>query len=128
MKRVGILTLYYKTYNFGAQLQAYALQKAIQMKGYECEQIRFIWSIEQTRFNYDTASVDQEAFEIFAQQIPHSRKIYTPENLDEANEEYDIFVCCSDQIWGIRESMPVYVLPQMLLSFVQKNKKKIAIF
>ncbi|EOS80737.1 hypothetical protein C817_01344 [Dorea sp. 5-2] len=125
MKRVGILTLYYKTYNFGAQLQAYALQKAIQMKGYECEQIRFIWSIEQTRFNYDTASVDQEAFEIFAQQIPHSRKIYTPENLDEANEEYDIFVCGSDQIWGIRESMPVYVLPQMLLSFVQKNKKKI---
>lgn len=126
MKRVGILTLFYKTYNFGAQLQAYALQKAIQRVGYECEQIRFVWSTEQTRFNYDMASIDRNAFEIFAQQIPHSRRIYTPENLDEANNEYDIFVCGSDQIWGVQKSMPIYVLPQMLLSFVQEDKKKIA--
>ena len=39
MKKVGILTLYYKTYNFGAQLQAYALQQAVEKLGYECEQI-----------------------------------------------------------------------------------------
>ena len=49
MKKVGILTLFYKTYNFGAQLQAYALQKAVESLGIPCEQIRFVWSKEDTR-------------------------------------------------------------------------------
>lgn len=126
MKKVGILTLFYKTWNFGAQLQACALQKVIQGLGYECEQIRFVWSREQTRLNYDTASIDQEAFERFAEQIPHSEKVYTPETLDEENEEYDIFVCGSDQIWGVKDSMPIYVLPQMALSFVRDGKRRIS--
>lgn len=125
MKRVGILTLFYKTWNFGAQLQALALQRVIQGLGYECEQIRFVWSREQTRLNYESASVDQEAFESFAGRIPHSRKVYTPETLDEANEEYDIFICGSDQIWGVKDSMPIHVLPQMAFSFVRGGKRRI---
>lgn len=126
MEKVGILTLFYKTWNFGAQLQACALQRVIQGLGYECEQIRFVWSREQTRLNYDAASIDQEAFERFAGQIPHSEKVYTPETLDEANEEYDIFVCGSDQIWGVKDSMPIHVLPQMALSFVRDGKRRIS--
>ena len=126
MKKVGILTLFYKTWNFGAQLQACALQRVIQRLGYECELIRFAWSHEQTRLNYETASVNQAAFEEFARQIPHSRRIYTSEDLNEANEEYDIFVCGSDQIWGVKDSMPMHVLPQMALSFVRDGKGKLA--
>jgi hypothetical protein len=41
MKRVGILTFYYKNYNFGGMLQAYALQHVIDKIGVQCEQICF---------------------------------------------------------------------------------------
>ena len=126
MKKVGILTLFYKTYNFGAQLQAFALQKAVESLGFACEQIRFAWSREETRLYYECASVSQDAFEEFAGNISHSREIYTPENLWEAEKEYDSFLCGSDQIWGVKGSMPEDVLPLMTLSFVGKNKKKIA--
>lgn len=126
MKKIGILTLFYKTYNFGAQLQAYALQKAVASLGFTCEQIRFAWSSEQTRIFYENASVDQEAFEEFARSIPHSKRVYTPEDLWEAEGEYDGFLCGSDQIWGVKNSMPDHVLPLMALSFVKDDKKKIA--
>ena len=126
MKKVGILTLFYKTYNFGAQLQAYALQKAVESLGIPCEQIRFVWSKEDTRGYYENVTVDQPAFEEFAARIPHSKRIYTPADLSEAEKEYDSFLCGSDQIWGVKDSMPEHVLPQMALSFVGKNKKKIA--
>lgn len=42
MKKVGILTLYYKNYNYGGQLQAYALQKTISKLGYSAQQISFV--------------------------------------------------------------------------------------
>lgn len=41
MKKVGIITMYYGSKNYGGVLQAYALQKAISNLGYECEQISF---------------------------------------------------------------------------------------
>lgn len=41
MKKVGIITMYYGSKNYGGVLQAYALQKAISKLGYECEQISF---------------------------------------------------------------------------------------
>ncbi len=40
-KKVGILTIYYKTINYGAMLQAYALVKAIESLGYDVEQITY---------------------------------------------------------------------------------------
>lgn len=43
MKKIGILTFYYKNYNCGGLLQAYALQKVIDcMDGYQSEQICFV--------------------------------------------------------------------------------------
>ena len=43
MKKIGILTFYYKNYNCGGLLQAYALQKVIDnMEGYQSEQICFV--------------------------------------------------------------------------------------
>lgn len=122
---IGILTLYYKTYNFGAQLQAYALVKALTKLGHKAEQIQFVWSKEQTRFFYER-SVNAFAFERFSNTIPHSAKVYTSENIHTCVEEYETFICGSDQIWGVKESMPWFVLPQMALSFVPDTKKKIA--
>lgn len=41
MKKVGIITMYYDSNNYGGVLQAYALQKIIEKLGYDCEQISF---------------------------------------------------------------------------------------
>lgn len=125
MKKVGILTLYYKTYNYGAQLQAYALTKVLNNMGFDAEQIRFAWSMEHTRIFYEN-NMNKYEFEQFSDSIPHSSTLYTPSDLHTCKDKYDAFVCGSDQIWGVKESMPWFVLPQMALSFVPDHKKKIA--
>jgi len=126
MKKVGIVTLYYKTYNYGAQLQAYALQKAIAKLGYNAEVIIFRWYKMQTEQYYRHISAgNSDKFIAFSKNIPHSKRIYTPENIHECADDYDIFVCGSDQIWGVNISMPIYVLPQITLSFVPDSKVKI---
>lgn len=48
MKKIGIITLYYKNYNYGGQLQAYALQKAIEKAGGQCEQVCVKYTGENT--------------------------------------------------------------------------------
>lgn len=126
MKRVGILTLYHKTYNFGAQLQAYALQKTIEGMGYACEQIRFIWSREETIEGYENASINQKKFAEFSNGIKHSRRIYNADNIADCVDDYDAFVVGSDQVWGVEHSMPLMKLPVMTLSFVPNEKVKIA--
>lgn len=126
MKKIGILTLYYKTYNFGAQLQAFALQKTIEKLGFECEQIRFNWCRQDTIESYFYASVDHASFAEFSNKIPHSEKIYDVDTIRECIEDYDAFICGSDQVWGVENSMPIYKLPVMALSFVPKEKLRIA--
>ena len=122
MKKVGILTLYYKTYNFGAQLQAYALQKYIEKQGYMCEIIRFKWSNEETIAGYENAKIDQAKFAEFSYGIKHTKRVYTAADIDECVDDFDIFVVGSDQIWGIENDMPLINLPIMCLNFLPKNK------
>ena len=52
MKKIGILTLYYKNYNFGGQLQAYALQRFLSKGQYNVEQIQFDY------FTYTESKLD----------------------------------------------------------------------
>ncbi|MDR1320545.1 MAG: polysaccharide pyruvyl transferase family protein [Gracilibacteraceae bacterium] len=124
MKKAGIMTLYYKTYNYGAQLQAYALQKAVQKLGYKCEQICYKWYDADIEHFYQSQSGNIGKFREFAFSIPHSPRIYSPENIHEAAAEYDVFICGSDQIWGVPASKPRYVAPHMTLSFVPDDKVK----
>ncbi len=125
-KKVGILSLYYRTYNYGAQLQAYALCKVISSMGYDCEQIQFAWSRIQTQISYENYSIDKKAFEEFYLKIPHSEEVYFPENILKSNHHYSHFVCGSDQIWGAEKSMPLYTLPIMSLGFANEDKVRIA--
>jgi len=41
MKKIGILTMYYNSINYGGTLQAYALQRYLENKGFESKQICF---------------------------------------------------------------------------------------
>lgn len=126
MKKIGIMTLYYKTYNYGAQLQAYALQRAVEKLGYECEQICYKWYNADIENFYANLSGNIDKFREFAFSIPHSGRVYSPDSIREAAGEYDAFICGSDQIWGVTASMPPYVVPHMTLSFVPDDKLKLS--
>ena len=41
MKKIGIVTLYHKNYNYGGQLQAYAMQKIFTTDNTEAKLITF---------------------------------------------------------------------------------------
>ena len=41
MKKIGIVTQYYKSTNYGGNLQAYALCEALLKQGYDVEQISY---------------------------------------------------------------------------------------
>lgn len=117
--------LYYKNYNYGGQLGAYALQKAIAKLGFHCEQITFKWLNEHTLQTYESAK-GAEHFRIFSESIPHSKRLYTVSDIAECVDDYDFFVCGSDQIWGLPWVISDGVLPCMALSFVPASKTKIA--
>lgn len=122
MKKIGILTLYFNNYNFGGQLQAYALQKFLSGKQYKVEQIQFDsftrreskldvlkskLALQKHRiFNPELYRDEiklikrKKRFNRFINSIPHSRKIYRETNITELNKDYDCFVCGGDQIWN----------------------------
>ena len=85
-KKVGIIT-FQGSVNFGAQLQAYALQKTITSFNYDCEVLSF-------SFN---------------------------SNIKESNDNYDMFVTGSDQVWNPDRTKKTTAY---LLGFT--NKKKIS--
>lgn len=46
MKKVLIHTLFYKNYNYGAMIQAYALYKTIEDKDYQCEELLYTQTVQ----------------------------------------------------------------------------------
>lgn len=123
-ERVGIITLYYKNYNYGGQLGAYALQKAIAKLGFHCEQITFKWLNEHTLQTYESAK-GAEHFRIFPKAFL-TANAYIQYLILQNAWMITIFVCGSDQIWGLPWVISDGVLPCMALSFVPESKTKIA--
>ncbi len=164
-KRVGIITMFHESINYGGVLQAYALHKTIQNLGFDCSVIRYSENISAVAINainrellegsstlehiskiYDlfirtTKYIFRTAFKIFVKRTYLDQKIslrknafstfnnahisstepYTAETIAKCVENYDIFVCGSDQIWNPKRFAPVY-----FLDFVPKNKLKVA--
>lgn len=141
MKKVAILTLYYKNFNYGGILQAYALQKAIEQIGFSSEQISYRlnsgykdlrhlklsiklkllylynhYKYHKWMIEYDN---QRKKLEKFAYSIPHS-KIVNVYNISRISKQYDWFICGSDQIWN-----PIGWQPTLFLNFVPSNKKDI---
>lgn len=136
MKKIGILTLYYKSQNYGGLLQAYALVKAIDKYcNVSAEQICYdaekYYSIKHKLYVaykriyaccfspeknlYKKFKARRNACFDFAESIPHSKKVYDIKNIKETNNIYDIFIVGSDQVW--RGYSDVFSL-----SFVKNNR------
>lgn len=117
--KLGILTFQH-TLNYGAELQAYALQATLQKLGYEAEVICYYNpAVEQREFPQSLFSIQgmknrvkyvwgrkkrarkAAAFRNFEEKhLNLSSKTYTRENISEADEFYDAVVAGSDQIWN----------------------------
>lgn len=141
-KKIGILTLYYKNVNYGALMQAFALQKKVSGLGFSCEQISYDWmSGYKIKAKYLRAIFRplKELFFLvkfrnwwikrkqfykiqysFANSIPHTLPVKSV-NIKEKTSYFEVFICGSDQIWN-----PIGWQPTFFLDFVPSERKKIA--
>ncbi|MBQ6499102.1 MAG: polysaccharide pyruvyl transferase family protein [Ruminococcus sp.] len=116
--KAGIMT-FFSANNYGAVLQAYALQKKLTSENIECECIDYkcdaIEKMHQPRKldikyglignlkNIIRNTLNRprlKAFAPFRERIPHS-KPYTKATIAQANKVYDAFITGSDQVFNL---------------------------
>lgn len=148
MKTVGLMTCFLD--NYGACLQAYALQHTIIDKGYHCEIVKYtepvgyysknlketlknstIYNIarclisKKYKTTYKFEKIRRKNFEKFRNHsLIFSEKTYPKYSTLKPAPKYDIFVCGSDQIWN-----PTFYdkcNPAYYLDFVPDNVPKIS--
>lgn len=144
--RIGIITEYYLSDNYGGNLQAYALCEYLNSIGFDAEQICYrpasTPSEPKNYFSKDiiirivkaflrrtvlrnrikeaqkkVAQRNEKIFE-FNREIRHSERIYDEESICDTNGQYDIFITGSDVIWKPKNLFSPYFLP-----FVKKGKR-----
>jgi len=136
MSKIGIITHYYDSNNYGGMLQAYALVKCLENLGYNVEQICYSTinpitkrklSVKEcikslsVRLIGNGLNIRKKAFKNFEEKIAHSDRVYTASTIYHANDDYEIFITGSDQVWSFRWFVSSY-----FLDFVLSNKTKIA--
>lgn len=143
-KQVGILT-YHTGYNYGASLQAFALQKTIIKMGYTCEIIHFetmrflatreMFSRKPTRMKEMIKIVSrmpfakqlirrQKMFDDFTNNCLKISKLYRRESeVIEHAEDYECIVCGSDQIWNLCKNDAPAANPLFFLNFPKKQRR-----
>ena len=131
--KYGICTFYYRNRNYGANLQAYALQKVVESFGVQAEMIsytnrtrlfRLLGDLKQ-KVGKKSAISDQifsrnTLIDQFNFAIPHS-KLYYSNTIEKANDQYDGFIVGSDQVWN-----PDWINKCMSLNFSFPGKRTIA--
>ena len=142
MNKIGILT-YHTGYNYGASLQAYALQTIIKKMGFQCEIInfeteRFVASREMfsrhpkrvkevikiiTRIPYiKSLKKRQTLFDNYTENCLDISPLYrTEEEVINHAGEYDCIVCGSDQIWNLSQDDAPAANPLFFLNFPKKQ-------
>lgn len=132
--RLGIITHYYNSKNYGGMLQAYALVKVLRDLGYDAEQICYLAESNSTQKSLKSCvkslinmvikkKLDRrkKAFKQFEISIPHSKKVYSERDIEQSVELYDSFITGSDQVWNFK-----WYISSYFLTFVPSRKKKIA--
>lgn len=127
--KVGCLT-WHDVYNFGSELQAYALQETLKNLGYSPEFVSYRKnsSLFSKIYHYfcevraAVTPIDKghhgEAFIRFRHDfLKCSKKKYNSKSIVAANKVYSKFICGSDQIWAPNVYDPTY-----FLSFTDKKK------
>lgn len=143
--KIGTITWW--RYNYGSILQAYALQQKLKELGYEdyeiiCQYGKKIVSISNLREKLKRVGLKETTRRIIWKyglrklrkrnskiqnfvdtHLKVSEKEYNEDNIKEANNDYDTFICGSDQIWNpkLTEINSMY-----WLTFANEDKLKIS--
>ncbi len=134
--RIGTLTFHWAT-NYGAIIQAYALQQFLSGRGFETEivdyvpvrvvAIRLLQRLRQTAFTDFARERKMRSFR--RRHLAVSAKRYRSRaSLGNAAADYDVLVCGSDQIWNEWFTLNAEGGPtrSYLLDFVPPEKKRIS--
>lgn len=149
MKKVGVITHYYKSLNYGGNFQAFALVKFLRDNGFDAEQIPYDRSndwpfsksragllkklkrllgrkkarnafVELSEAELDGLEKRKKAISDFNNGIPHSR-IFEKRTLKDLSSGFDAFVVGSDQVWH-----PKAVCSAYMLDFDTGSAKKVS--
>ncbi len=142
--KIGILTHYYGSKNYGGLLQSYALSVYLNNIGYQCEVISYDFLQKSLRkkltfkkichmvkdlvktsiyISYNIKKKKRDTcFSKFANsKIPHSYNVYLTKDLKSCVNDYDVFIVGSDQVWN-----PEYFFDGFYMDFVPSTKIKIS--
>lgn len=145
MMKIGILTHFHNSTNYGGVLQAYALCKYLNDRGYSAEQILYkhhaikVCNSQVTykdlfkkfklrltkelyrRKNADIRKKMESAFKTFRESVPHTKHAYTIDTVGAIADDYDVLIAGSDQVWN-----PIWYDPAYMLHFASKHTRKLS--
>lgn len=134
-RKIGILTFHWAT-NYGAVLQAYALQSFLKDKGFETEIINYVpWSIAISQKinwhkNHRTDMImREEKLETFRRNfLVRTKRINFCFWLRRFSQSYFAVICGSDQIWNQSFALFGEYKPTLayFASFARKKTRRIA--
>jgi hypothetical protein len=141
MKRIGVLT-FHNAVNYGAVLQAYALQQTLEALGAQCECINYVCNAVEQRehpkwcsqkgmkerlkflLQYSSAKKREKKFaEFLKNYVKVSSTRYDSKNIASAKDCYDLFLVGSDQVWNLMLTGYDYTY---YLDFLEDDSKKFA--
>ena len=134
--KIGTITFHWAT-NYGAVLQAYALQQHLKLNNYETEiinyiplRVKLIQNIKRIKNQEIHEFIKEIKLKRFIKQsLTLSRKTYyTNSCLKKKCHKYDVYICGSDQVWN--ESFALFAEGRPTLSyylnFVKNDKQRIS--
>ena len=144
MKKLGILTHYENSTNYGGSLQAYALCKAVEQFGWQAQQIRidaFSQCHNLVKNSYSVSCIKklikkplslrkpqinanrQNLLKVFApfnrERTPHTEQLYKAATVKKTLQDFDAFAVGSDQVWN-----PIWYFEPFFLTFVPRGTVK----
>lgn len=138
-KKIGVLNFQYSTHNYGAVLQAAALEFILSQYGHDVEHIDYIPKRKKSfksairillsktgllKSNRKKKPENSQVFEKFRVKfINRSVLVETPEEFEQLSGNYDVVVVGSDQVWRPRMSSDPSVF---FLKYVPSHVKRVA--
>ena len=115
MLKVAIIT-FHRAINYGAVLQTYALSRYLKESGYDVQVLDYraeaIENSYKIKFGLDAYSLKRmllspfsekkkrEFYRFIDKNIPHTRSLYTQDDLRKEAQKFDFIVTGSDQVWN----------------------------
>ena len=142
------LMSFHNAANYGASMQAYALQRFLSDKGYDCEYINYVNATRRHMYSMTFLIMDslrkrkigtavkyavgspflnlrKMRFDSFySEYLKQTKKVYrSSQEASELNEKYDFFIIGSDQVWALENNGGDMAF---LLDFVVDDRKKVS--